>query len=67
MTRPTCRQVRPSDEYHGKQGFDYFEGIAGEPVDAHALCMHFVFRPEAPNYSAGSGLRNAQDAIIADV
>jgi len=45
MTEATCRLIRPSDTYRGKQGLDYFEGIARETVNAHALCMHLVHIP----------------------
>lgn len=40
-----CRKVRPSDTYAGKQGFDYFEGIARETVGAQGICMHLLTIP----------------------
>jgi len=42
---PQCRRIRPGGSYHGKQGFDYFEGIASETTDAGAICMHLLTIP----------------------
>ncbi len=42
---PTCRVVRPSDTYAGKQGFDYFAGISRESVGANGLCLHLLEIP----------------------
>ena len=41
----TCRLIRPGGTYHGKQGFDYFEGIAKETVGSTGLCMHLLTIP----------------------
>ena len=41
----TCRIVRPGGTYGGKQGFDYFEGIAEETVGAKGICMHLLTIP----------------------
>lgn len=43
--RPVCRLVRPQGTFSGKQGFDYFEGIARETVGARAICMHLLTIP----------------------
>jgi uncharacterized RmlC-like cupin family protein len=43
--RPACRLVRPQETFSGKQGFDYFEGIARETVGAKAICMHLLTIP----------------------
>ncbi|MEM7213955.1 MAG: cupin domain-containing protein [Pseudomonadota bacterium] len=44
-----CRLIRPQDRegntYHGKQGFDYFEGIARQTVNSSAICMHLLEIP----------------------
>jgi len=40
-----CRKIRPGETYHGKQGFDYFEGIARETTGAHSICMHLLEVP----------------------
>ena len=40
-----CQKVRPTGTYSGKQGFDYFEGIAKETVGAQAICMHLLTIP----------------------
>lgn len=42
---PTCRKLRPGETYSGKQGFDYFEGIAKETTGAQAICMHLLTIP----------------------
>ncbi|MEM7644048.1 MAG: cupin domain-containing protein [Pseudomonadota bacterium] len=44
-TRPGCRKLRPGGTYAGKQGFDYFEGIARESVGAEGICMHLLTIP----------------------
>ncbi len=41
----TCRIVRPSGTYDGKQGFTYFEGIAKETVGSQGICMHLLTIP----------------------
>jgi len=38
--QPTCRLVRPSSPYRGKQGLDYDGGISRETVGSKGLCMH---------------------------
>lgn len=40
-----CKKLRPSGTYSGKQGFDYFEGIAKETVGSGAICMHLLTVP----------------------
>jgi uncharacterized RmlC-like cupin family protein len=40
-----CQKLRPTGTYSGKQGFDYFEGIAQETVGARAICMHLLTIP----------------------
>jgi len=42
---PTCRKIRPSGTYDGKQGFSYFEGIARETVGSIGICMHLLTIP----------------------
>jgi uncharacterized RmlC-like cupin family protein len=42
---PTCRVIRPSTIYGGKQGFNYFEGIAKETVGSTGICMHLLTIP----------------------
>lgn len=41
----SCVRLRPGRPYHGKQGFDYAEGIASETVGAQAICMHLLTIP----------------------
>nr|WP_324170035.1 cupin domain-containing protein [Ruegeria sp. NA] len=40
-----CVKLRPGESYSGKQGFDYFEGIARETVGSQAICMHLLTVP----------------------
>lgn len=40
-----CVKLRPADTYAGKQGFDYFEGIAKETVGSEGVCMHLLTVP----------------------
>jgi len=40
-----CRKIRPDSTYSGKQGFDYFEGIARETTGARGICMHLLTIP----------------------
>lgn len=40
-----CVKLRPGNTYSGKQGFDYFEGIAKETVGSHGICMHLLTVP----------------------
>ncbi len=43
--KPTCRIIRPETTFGGKQGFDYFEGIARETVGSSGICMHLLTIP----------------------
>lgn len=40
-----CKLVRPSSTYAGKQGFNYFEGIARETVGSKGICLHLLTIP----------------------
>lgn len=40
-----CRRLRPGATYGGKQGFEYFEGIARETTGARGICMHLLTIP----------------------
>lgn len=40
-----CVKLRPGEIYTGKQGFDYFEGIAKETAGSHHICMHLLTVP----------------------
>ena len=45
-TQTTCHIVRPGHTtYAGKQGFNYFEGIAQQTVGAKGICMHLLTIP----------------------
>lgn len=42
---PTCALIEKSAQYHGKQGLDYFAGIAAETTGSRGLCLHTVTIP----------------------
>jgi len=44
-TKATCKIIRPSGTYDGKQGFSYFEGISAESVGSKGVCMHLLTIP----------------------
>jgi uncharacterized RmlC-like cupin family protein len=44
-TKATCKVVRPSRTYDGKQGFSYFEGISTESVGSKGVRMHLLTIP----------------------
>jgi uncharacterized RmlC-like cupin family protein len=43
--KPDCKVIRPSSTYDGKQGFNYFEGIATETAGSSGICMHLLTIP----------------------
>lgn len=59
---PTCRVVRPSDTYDGKQGLTYFCGIAAETVGSKAICMHLLTIP--PGARAKAHLHENHETAI---
>lgn len=61
-TKPTCRVVRPTDAFSGKQGLSYFTGVAAETVGATGLCMHVVTIP--PGGRAKAHLHEAHETAI---
>lgn len=60
--KPTCSVVRASQSYSGKQGLDYFEGIATETVGSTGLCMHIVTIP--PGARAKAHLHEAHESAV---
>ncbi len=59
---PGCRVVRPGDAFAGKQGLDYFEGIATETVGSTGICMHLVTMP--PGARAKAHLHETHETAI---
>ena len=57
-----CRKLKPGGTYAGKQGFDYFEGIARETVGAQAICMHLLTIP--PGGRAKAHLHESHETAI---
>ena len=61
-SKPTCRVVRPTDAYAGKQGLNYFAGVSAETVGATGLCMHLVTIP--PGGRAKAHLHAAHETAV---
>ncbi|MCZ4091823.1 cupin domain-containing protein [Sinorhizobium psoraleae] len=57
-----CRVVRPGDIYAGKQGLNYFEGIAQETVGSTGICMHLLTMP--PGARAKAHLHESHETAI---
>lgn len=60
--RATCRVVRPSGSYDGRQGLSYFEGIARETVGSTGICMHLLTIP--PGARAKAHLHESHETAI---
>lgn len=58
----TCHVVKPSEAYGGKQGLNYFAGIAAETVGSTGLCMHVVTIP--PGGRAKAHLHEAHELAV---
>ena len=41
----SCKLIRGGEEFHGRQGLDYFAGISAESAGSEALCMHLLTMP----------------------
>jgi uncharacterized RmlC-like cupin family protein len=61
-SKPTCHVVKPVDAYGGKQGLNYFAGIAAETVGSTGLCMHVVTIP--PGGRARAHLHEAHESAV---
>jgi uncharacterized RmlC-like cupin family protein len=61
-SKPTCHVVKPADAYGGKQGLNYFAGIAAETVGSTGLCMHVVTIP--PGGRAKAHLHEAHESAV---
>ena len=60
--KPTCHVVRPDSSYDGKQGLNYFAGIAAETVGSTGLCIHVVTIP--PGARAKAHLHEAHESAV---
>src|SRR5438105_13897290 len=51
-----CKIVRGGEQFHGKQGFEYFSGISAESAGSKAICMDLLVMPPGaeskPHYHA---------------
>jgi len=61
-SKPTCRIVRPGNSYAGKQGLNYFQGIAAETVGSTGICMHLLTIP--PGGRAKAHLHETHETAI---
>jgi uncharacterized RmlC-like cupin family protein len=62
QSKSTCRLVRPSNTFAGKQGLSYFEGISAESVGSTGICMHLLTMP--PGARAKAHLHEAHETAI---
>lgn len=60
--KQNCSVVRARQTYSGKQGLEYFEGIATETVGSTGLCMHVVTIP--PGARAKAHLHEAHESAV---
>lgn len=58
----TCRVIRASDYYQGKQGVQYFAGISKESAGATGLCLHLLTIP--PGGRAQAHLHAGHESAI---
>ena len=61
-TKPTCRVIPSGSTFHGKQGLDYFAGIAAETTGSRAICMHLLTIP--PGGRANAHLHERHETAI---
>lgn len=64
VQKPQCHLLRADTNhtYHGKQGFDYFEGIARQTAGSEAICMHLLEIP--PGGRAKAHQHDAHETAI---
>lgn len=60
--QPTCRVIRVSETYDGKQGLTYFCGVAAETVGSKGICMHLLTIP--PGARAKAHLHENHETAI---
>ncbi|MDF2960482.1 MAG: Cupin 2 conserved barrel domain protein [Paenibacillus sp.] len=58
----TCRVIRPSKKFNGKQGIEYGEAINAESVDSTGICMHLLTIP--PGGQAKAHLHENHETAI---
>lgn len=58
----TCKLIRPSGSYQGKQGLNYFEGVSAESAGASGVCMHLLTIP--PGGRAAAHLHENHETAI---
>ena len=61
-TPKTCHKLRPDASYAGKQGFNYFEGIARETTGSEGICMHILRIP--PGGRAKAHMHESHETAI---
>lgn len=58
----SCRLIRGSETFRGKQGLDYFHGVSAESAGAEALCMHLLTIP--PGASARPHYHESHESAV---
>ena len=58
----TCHVIRPGEAYAGKQGLNYFAGIAAETVGSTGICMHLLTLP--PGARAKAHLHESHETAL---
>ncbi len=59
---PVCTVVRPREQFEGKQGLTYVEGISAERVGSTGICMHLLTLP--PGARAKAHLHEVHETAI---
>ncbi|HEV2129195.1 MAG TPA: cupin domain-containing protein [Thermomicrobiales bacterium] len=59
---PVCTVVRPREQFDGKQGLTYVEGISAERGGSTGICMHLLTLP--PGARAKAHLHEAHETAI---
>jgi uncharacterized RmlC-like cupin family protein len=61
-TPTPCALIRPGESYRGRQGLDYFAGIAAETVGSRGICMHLLTIP--PGGRARAHLHESHETAV---
>lgn len=54
--------VRPSEEFEGKQGVEYFAGASAESAGTQAICAHLITIP--PGGRARAHMHEAHESVV---
>ena len=62
MTTSSCKVVRSGDEYVGRQGLTYLDGLTGDTVGSRGICMVVATLP--PGARAKAHLHRAVETAV---